>query len=229
MAQTDTTKLAVTPRDIGSSRATRRLRRSGAVPGVVYGGGKEPLPFAVDARELRHALHAAGAVLELTIEGGETEPVVLKDSQVHPVRGDLVHVDMLRVDLKVAIHAVVPIELVGAEDAPGTKEGGVLEAVIRELNIEALPADIPASIEHDVSAMEINDTVTLSAVTPPPGVTLLDDLDTTVIATLTPPKLQIEEEEEIEEETELVGAGEAAAGEAGAAEGEAEAAAEGGE
>jgi large subunit ribosomal protein L25 len=130
-------------------------------------------------------------------------------------------VDMLRVDLNVAIHAVVPLELVGAEDAPGTKEGGVLESVVRELNIEALPNNIPASIQHDVSAMEINDTITLAAVVVPAGVTLLDDLETTVIATLTPPKLQLEEEEGIEEETGVVGEGE---GEA--AEGEGEAAAE---
>ena len=100
----------------------------------------------------------------------------------------------------------------------------MLEHVTRELNVEALPTEIPESISYDVSAMDINDTVTLAALTAPPGVTLLDDLEETVIATLTPPKLQLEEEEEPEEETELVGEGEEVEeGEAPpAAEGEAE-------
>ena len=98
------------------------------------------------------------------------------------------HVDFLRVDLDKPIQATTVLELTGVEDAPGVKEGGVLEQVTHELNIEALPAAIPDSISHDVSAMEINDTVMLSAVTAPEGVTLLDDLEDTVVATLSPPR-----------------------------------------
>jgi large subunit ribosomal protein L25 len=206
-----TTKLDVSARTPGSSRETRRLRREGLVPGIIYGGGEEPVGFSVDARELRHALHAAGAVLELSVDGATGTPVVLKDSQLHPVRGDLMHVDLLRVDLNRPISAVVTIELVGGEDAPGAKEGGILEHVTREVNIEALPGAIPESIQHDVSEMQINDTILLSAVVPPQGVTILDDLEGTVVATLTPPKMQAELEEEIEAETELVGEGEAPA------------------
>jgi large subunit ribosomal protein L25 len=206
-----TTKLDVSARTPGSSRETRRLRREGRVPGIIYGGGEDPVGFSVDARELRHALHAAGAVLELSVDGGTGTPVVLKDSQLHPVRGHLMHVDLLRVDLNRPIHAVVAIELLGAEEAPGAKEGGILEHVTREVNIEALPSDIPESIQHDVSGMEMNDTVLLLALAPPAGVTILDDLEATVVATLTPPKLQAEVEEEIEAETELVGEGEGAA------------------
>jgi large subunit ribosomal protein L25 len=204
---TQATKLTLTPREPSSSRATRRLRRQGRVPGVIYGGGAEPLPFEVDERDLRHALAARGAVLELAIDG-DTTPAVLKDAHYHPVRGTTLHVDFLRVRLDVAIHATVLLDLVGAEEAPGTKEGGVLEQVTRELNIEALPGDIPESIQYDVSAMQINDTVTLSVVTVPNGVTLLDDPEETVIATLVPPTVDIDAEEEaIEEETELVGEG----------------------
>jgi large subunit ribosomal protein L25 len=118
----------------------------------------------------------------------------------------------------------VILDLVGAEDAPGVKEGGVLEQVTRELNIEALPGDIPDVIQYDVSGVQIGDTISLDAVTAPSGVTLTDDPET-VVATVTPPKLQLEAEEEIEEETELVAEGEAAeAGEEGG-----EAPAEGGE
>jgi large subunit ribosomal protein L25 len=124
------------------------------------------------------------------------------------------HVDLLRVNLDVAIHAVVPLELTGGEDAPGVKEGGVLEQITRELNIEALPTAIPESITHDVSRMEINDTITLTELTPPAGITLLDDPEETVIATLTPPRLETEDDE-IEAETGIVGEG------AGEAEGSA--------
>jgi large subunit ribosomal protein L25 len=222
MAKAQTTQLPVQAREAASSRESRRLRRTGAVPGVLYGGGEAPVCFSVDARELRHALAGAGAVLELSIDGGKSEPAVLKDTHMHPVRGEFIHVDMLRVDLNVAIHTTVPLELTGAEDAPGAKEGGVLEHITREVNIEALPSDIPEALVLDVSAMEINDTLTLAAVTAPAGVTILDDVEETTVATLTPPRL-VEEEEEIEEETELIGEGE----EPGEAEGEGEAAAEG--
>jgi large subunit ribosomal protein L25 len=206
-----TTKLSITPRAPEGSRATRRLRRTGRVPGILYGGGGEPLTFSVDARELRNALAATGAVLEVVDEGSAT-PAILKSAQYHPVRGETMHVDLLRVNLDVAIHAVVALELTGAEDSPGVKEGGVLEQIMRELNIEALPTSIPESITYDVSALEINDTVTLAQVPMPDGIVLLDDLEETV-ATLTPPRVETDDDE-LEEETERVGEG-GPAGEAG--------------
>jgi large subunit ribosomal protein L25 len=199
------TKLAISPRTPEGSRATRRLRRSGRVPGVLYGGDGEPIAFSVDARELRTALAARGAVLEV-VDDGTATPAVLKSAQYHPVRGETMHVDLLRVNLNVAIHAVVPLELVGAEDSPGVKSGGVLEHITRELNIEALPNDIPESLSFDVSAMDINDTVTLADVPVPANITLLDDPDETTVATLTPPRVDTEDDE-IESETELVGEG----------------------
>jgi large subunit ribosomal protein L25 len=216
------TKLSISSREVSNSRSTRRLRRQGQVPGVLYGGGDDAVPFTVDERELRHALAGRGAVVELEL-GGEATPAVLKDAQRHPVRGHTMHVDFLRVNLNVAIHSIVALELVGGDDAPGAIEGGVLEHVTREVNIEALPNDIPERLQVDVSSMQINDTVTLSAVTAPEGVTILDDLEETVVATLTPPKLQadleaLDEEAALEQETELVGEGEAPAdeGDAGA-------------
>jgi large subunit ribosomal protein L25 len=212
------TKLSITPRDPEGSRATRRLRRSGRVPGILYGGDGDPLTFSVDARELRHALAASGAVLEVVDDASAT-PAILKSAQYHPVRGETMHVDLLRVNLDVAIHAVVPLELVGGDDAPGVKEGGVLEQITRELNIEALPTSIPESITHDVSEMEINDTVTLDQVTMPAGIVLLDDAEETVVATLTPPRLE-SELDELETETGVVGEG---AGEAEGADEDADA------
>jgi large subunit ribosomal protein L25 len=217
MAQSTTTALPVARRDPEGSRAARRLRRTGNVPGVVYGGGEDPVAFQVDSRTLRLALAHAGAVLELNVDGDGGTPVVVKEISRHPVSGHTLHIDLLRVRLDQAIQATVVLELTGADDAPGVKEGGILEQPTRELTVEALPNDIPDSLKHDVSEMVIGDTLTLAAVRAPSNVKLIDDPET-VIATLTPPRLQVEEEPEIEEETELVGEGE---GEA-AAEGEAQ-------
>ena len=227
MASSDTTGLTVEQREPSGSRAARRLRREGKVLGVVYGGGEDPVPFQVDARVLRQALAHKGAVLDLHVGGAGGTPVVVKEQTHHPVTGETVHLDLLRVRLDQPIQATVVLELVGADDAPGVKEGGVLEQVTRELTVEALPTEIPDSLQHDVSTLVIGDTVTLDALTPPSNVKLVDDPET-VIATLSPPKLQLEEEPELEEETELVGEGEEAADGEQAGEG-AEGGADGGD
>jgi large subunit ribosomal protein L25 len=204
-ASTDTsTTLDVTSRAAEGSRSARRLRRTGQVPGVIYGGEGEPQLFTVDGRILRNTLARSGAILEVALDGGAANPVLVKDVQRHPVRGEAVHVDFLRVDMKVAIQTTVTLELHGADVAPGVIEGGVLSQGVIELNIEALPGDIPDAIAFDASGLHMNETVTLSALTPPAGVTLLDDPEETVLATITPPT-QEPVEEEIETETEVVG------------------------
>jgi large subunit ribosomal protein L25 len=210
------TKLDVHAREAAHSRETRRLRRSGQVPGVLYGGNEGPVAFAVAERTLRHALAGKGAVLELSIDGGSSSPAVLKDAQRHPVRGEIMHVDLLRVDLNVAIQASVTIHLVGDDQAPGIVEGGILEHVTRELSIEALPNEIPEFIEVDVSKMEMNATIQLSEIEAPKGIVFLDDPDATVLASITPPSVSTEADEGVETETEVVGqAAPAAAEEAG--------------
>jgi large subunit ribosomal protein L25 len=210
MADSTTTQLDAKSRAANGSREARRLRRSQRVPGVLYGGDGEPLSFDVDARELRLALARAGAVLDLSIDGAKATPVVLKEAQRHPVKGETVHVDLLRVRLDRAIHAVVALELAGVDSAPGVREGGIMEQITRELNIEALPTAIPEAIVHEVGELQIGETIMLSAVTAPEGVTLLDDPEETVLATLTAPRLQTESDTEIEGETEVVGEGDGA-------------------
>jgi large subunit ribosomal protein L25 len=209
-----TTKLDVNAREAAHSRETRRLRRAGQVPGVLYGGDEAPVAFAVNARTLRHALAAKGAVLELTIDGKAGTPAVLKDAQRHPVRGELMHIDLLRVDLNVAIQSPVAVHLVGDDAAPGIIEGGILEHVTRELTIEALPNEIPEFIEVDVSKMEMNATIQLSEITAPKGITFLDDPDATVLASITPPSVSTESDDEVETETQVVGEAPAAGGDA---------------
>ena len=200
-----TTKLSVRPRSDAGSRGIRRLRRAGLVPGVIYGGDREPVTFEVPERELRHALAATGAVVEVELDGAST-PVVLKDRQAHPVRGETMHVDFLRVDLNVAIQAPVPVVLEGGDDAPGVSAGGVLSQQAMELNVEALPNDIPEHIVVDVSGMEAAATLTLAEITAPSGVTFLDDPEETVIASITTPDVE-EDSDEIEAEVGVVGEG----------------------
>ena len=171
--KTQSTQLEVRPREKAHSRETRRLRRAGRVPGVLYGRGREPFSFDVDARELRHALAATGAVLELVdrrhdgVRRGQGGPEAPGPRRGHARR------PLPRRPQQADQAAGRRFTLIGGEDAPGAKEGGVLEHVTREVNVEALPNVIPESIELDVSAMEINDTITLSALTAPEGVTFV--------------------------------------------------------
>jgi large subunit ribosomal protein L25 len=197
--------LKVAPRADFGSRTSRRLRRQGLVPGVVYAGGSEARPFQVSERDVRSVTAEGAALFDLEIEGSKAVPVVIKEQQLHPVRGSLQHIDLQEVRLDEAIQAEVTIELEGVEDAPGVKASGVLEHVTREITVEALPTAIPDRIVVDVSAMEINDTLQLSSVAVPDGVTFTaDEPEEVTIVTLSPPRVE-EVEPELEEEAELVG------------------------
>jgi len=223
VAQGERTLLSVEPRTERGSRASRRLRRRGLVPGVVYGIDSDSVSFKVDGRRLRAVLAEGHALFDVELDGGGRQPVIVKDQQRDPVRGVVQHLDLLRVRLDEKIQATVPLELEGTEDAPGVREGGVLEHVTREVTIEALPTDIPDRILANVAEMGIAETMTLDSVSAPTGVEMIGELEDIVVATITAPS-EVEVEEEIEEETELVGEeGEVPEGEAApAGEGEGE-------
>jgi large subunit ribosomal protein L25 len=194
--------LDVEERPERGTRAAKRLRREGYVPGVVYGGKDgDSTSFKVNWRALRQVL-TGSALIDLKV-AGKTRPVIVKEQHQHPVRDELLHIDLLEVRLDEQIQTQVSVHLEGAEEAPGIKEGGVLEHVTHQLNIEALPTDIPEAIHVDVSGLEIAATMHLSEISPPEGVTFLDDPDETILATVVVPTEV--EEPEIEEETELVG------------------------
>ena len=213
-------KLQVQERSERGSAANRRLRRQGLVPGVLYGSAFGARPFAVPEADLRHALtgeHGSHAILDVVV-GEEKKPhsAILKDYQRHPVRGDLLHVDLHVIRLDQAIQSNVLLVLVG--EAPGAKAGGVVTPSARELLVEALPTQVPDQIELDVSSLEIGDLLHLSDLTPPEGVVFLDDADTLLVS-VTLPSLVVEEvEEEVEGEE---GEEEAAEGEGPADEAEA--------
>ena len=204
MADGQRPTLSAQERPERGTRATKRMRREGLVPGVVYGGGSgDTLTFKVDSRVLRQVLVDGSALIDLEV-GGSKRPVIVKDQQLHPVRDEVMHIDLLEVRLDEKIQTTVGVHVEGAEEAPGIKEGGVLEQVTHQLNIEALPTAIPDVIVVDVSGMEIAATMHLSELSPPEGVQFLDDAEETIIATVVVPT-EVEEPEEIEEETELVG------------------------
>jgi ribosomal protein L25, Ctc-form len=220
-------KLQVQKRDEFGTRVSRRLRKQGLIPGVLYGRGKQPHPFSVPERELRRALtgtHGMHTILDVVLEGQETAyPSILKDHQQDPMRGKLVHIDLQEVRLDQPIQATVTVELVGADNAPGVKEGGALSQVAREINVEALPMEIPERIELHVDAMVIGDTLRLSDLPKQEGVTYLDDPETVLASLAMPTRVEEPEVEAVEGEEGAIEGEEAAEGEAqpeGAAAGE---------
>ncbi len=179
------------------------------MPGVVYSGGEPARAFQVGERDLRNALAEGGALIDLVLDGAGAEPVVVKEQQRHPVRGNTIHLDLQVVRLDQAIQSEVSIELLGTEDSPGVKEGGVLEHITHEVTVEALPTAIPESIAVDVSGMVIGDTMQLDSVVAPEGVEFVlgegIEAEEVTIATLSPPRVEEEPEPDVEEEAELVG------------------------
>src|SRR3954447_15676504 len=195
-------KLQVQDRDSRGSAESRRLRKQGLIPGVLYGRGKDPQPICIPERELRRVLtggHGLHAILDVTLEGKDAAyPSILKDYQQHPVKGGITHVDLQEVRLDRPIQARVVVELVG--EPVGVTEGGVLSQVNREVTVEALPLEIPEHLELDVAEMAIGDTLRLSDLKVQDGVTFLDDPEETVLATVTMPTRIVEPEpEEVEE------------------------------
>src|ERR671929_1096498 len=198
-------KLQVKERDGRGTSDARRLRREGMIPGVLYGSGKQSYAICVPERELRRVLTGAGglhAILDVVLEGQKTTHAsILKDYQQDPLRGRISHVDLQEVRLDQPIHAQVAVQLVG--EPVGAKEGGVLSQVQREINVEALPMEIPEHIELDVSGMAIGDTLRLADLPEREGVKYLDDLEGTVLATVTLPTREVEPEEVVEEGEEV--------------------------
>jgi large subunit ribosomal protein L25 len=213
-------KLEVQDRESRGSADSRRLRKQGLIPGVLYGRAHEPHAFSVAERELRRVLSGdAGlhAILDVTVNGESPRPSILKSYQQHPVRGTLTHIDLQEVRLDQPIQARVVVELVG--EPIGVTEGGVLSQVSREITVEALPLEIPEHLDLDVRSMAIGDTLRLADLPVQEGVKFLDDPEETVLATVTMPTRFVEPEpEEIEgeelEEGELPEGEEAPEGEA---------------
>jgi large subunit ribosomal protein L25 len=224
-------KLEVQARDARGSAEVRRLRKDGFVPGVIYGGGNDPAAICVQERVLRKALTGKGglhAILDVVVAGdgkGDPRPAILKDYQQDVITGRVSHIDLHQVRLDRPIQASVVVQLIG--ESVGAKEGGVLSQVSREINVEALPMEIPEHIDADVTPMQIGDTLRLADIPAIAGVTFLDDPEETVLATVTAPSVFEEPEVEEPEEGVELAEGEEAPEAEGEAPAEGEAGAEG--
>lgn len=211
--------LTARTRTTSGKGAARQLRRSGQLPAVVYGRREEAESLALDTHELSRLLsriHAATTVIDLEVDGGEPRPVLIREIQRHPYRPQLLHVDFFEIRADVKIRVAVPLHLL--ETPAGVEVGGILQQLRHEIEVECLPNEIPAEFTIDVSALEIGDSLQVSAVDTG-EVDVLDD-EAVTICTVVPPAVEEVEEEE-EEEVEELEEGEAEA-DAEAPEAEAE-------
>ena len=189
-------KLEVREREDLGSRPSRRLRSQGFIPGVLYGKGHSRA-IVVPERDLRTAMTGPSglhAILDVVIEGQTTvHPSILAEYEQDPIRGTISHIDLREIRLDQAIHATVVVHLVG--ESAGVKSGGVLSLIVRELQVEALPANVPEHIDVDIAALEVGDVLRLADIPEIENVTFLDDPHETVIATVSMPRGYAEIEE----------------------------------
>lgn len=179
--------LTVQKRDVKGSKKSRAMRTAGKVPAIVYGHGMEPLSLEVSRKNLYSTLHTksgANVIVNLQLEGTDLKETTcqIKDVQHNPVTDEIDHVDFIVISMTEKIEAEVPLEVLNSEEAPGVKEGGVLDIVHHEIKIECLPTQIPEAIIIDAKDMKINDLVHVSELQLPEGVTCLLEADEVVIA-----------------------------------------------
>ncbi|MDX1563090.1 MAG: 50S ribosomal protein L25/general stress protein Ctc [Gammaproteobacteria bacterium] len=192
----------------GSGRSdSRKLRRTGRVPAIVYGGGKDPSAVTLDGNTLYHQMEHESfytSILTLTVDKN-AQPVVVKEVQRHPAKSSIMHLDFQRVVEDEELTLTVPIHFIGEAVAPGAKiQGGVVEHILTDVEITCLPANLPEFLELDVSNMELNDILHLSDIKFPEGVTstqLEHGQDSAVVA-INPPRREEEDEEPIGDEAE---------------------------
>jgi large subunit ribosomal protein L25 len=191
--------IEVQPRDQIGSGAARRLRREGIVPAVVYGGGRDTVPISVDSRVLRDLFREAGSdnavfVLKLAGGSGKKRHCMVHEIEVDPITRKILHIDFLRIDLTEKVKVMVQIELTGVP-AGVRNEGGILDTVLREVEVECLPTVIPRHLEADVTELNIGQHVEAGELVLPEGVVLLEDPHR-VLASVVAPRLPEEEEED---------------------------------
>lgn len=208
---TEFIELAASNREVGG-KANRRLAEANVIPAVVYGFGVESTPVSLERHgfELIESHHESlgTAIFKVSMEGAGTLSALVKEIQKNPVNGRILHVDLLSIDMSQTLQTQVPLHYTG--DAPGVDEGGILTASLNEIDVECLPTDLPDSIDVDVSTMAMGDSLHVSDIVAPEGITILADPEA-IIVSITAPRVAEEEEEALEEAAEpaLVGEEEA--------------------
>lgn len=193
--------IVVHPRDVTGSSAARRLRKSGRIPGVLYGHGKEATMVAVEPQVMRAALSTGAgthAVLDVTVEGTKgTRTAIIKEFTLHPTKGTATHFDMQEIRLDEVIESIVAVRFEG--EAIGTKAGGVLDESLREVAVKGLPTDIPQYLVLDISGLDINDTAKVADLVVPENVVVMGAPEQVLCSMLPPRKVEEEIEEGVEE------------------------------
>ena len=195
--------LEATSREKTGSSESRRVRSSGLIPAVMYGLGAEPQSLLINAREFNTALKTeAGSNVILNVNiGKDNIPALAREIQRHAYKDEIVHVDLVRIDLSQAVEADVQVNFMGTP--LGVKEeGGVVQTVNNTISITALPTNIPSSIDVDISELNVGDNVTVADIDLPEGVTLASEDDESILVTITIPRAAVEEEEVSDEELE---------------------------
>ncbi len=152
---TDNNTLEAQPRTAGNKNEARRVRRGGKIPAVVYGAGQDSVPVAVDPRQVKRILNSEtghNTIFDLALDGGTKTKAMIVDWQYEPIKGNLLHIDLKRIAMDKKLAVMVPVELIG-EPAGVKQQGGILEQMLREVEVECLPADIPSHIDVDVSEL----------------------------------------------------------------------------
>ena len=165
-----------TKRDAQGTGASRRQRRAGQLPGIVYGGTKDPQPITLDHNELYHLLKKEvfhSSLLSVEVDG-EKETVILRDTQWHPFKQQVLHIDFQRVAADEKIHVKVPLHFIGGDDSPAVKLGGcIVSAVINDIDVVCLPGNLPEFITVDLSGLEVGHSVHVSELKLPADVELV--------------------------------------------------------
>ena len=208
------------PRATEGRGASRRMRRAGKAPGIVYGGTVKPTPIELDHNALFHALRNEAfhsTILTMKLDGAATK-VLLRDVQMHPFRNEILHVDFQRVDENRKIHMKIPLHFVNGEISPAVKQNGaIVSHVTTELDITCLPKDLPEFIEVDLTYLDVGRSMHVSEMKLPPGVTVVTrGRADPVVATAIVPRAQVETEEETAAAADAKAASAAAAAEADA-------------
>ncbi len=198
-----TTIIEAQKRIPGGKNANRRLRKSGRIPAVMYGPGKQPMAVSVDPSHVKSILHSESGrntIFSVSVDGVERSNAMVKHYQLDPVRGNLIHADFLEIAMDRLLELTVNIELVGEPE--GVKVGGgIMDFVTRSIEVECLPSDIPESIKLDVSALEINDYIRVKNIEADPKVKILSDPDIVIVTIVPPVKEEEVPLEEVPEES----------------------------
>lgn len=195
-------------REDTGKKLSKSLRREGRVPGVYYIHGEDSVPVSVDIKELRNIIHSEASIIGLKVDGGKVTQSVIRDIQWDPIYGDPLHVDFMGINLKEKLQVTLPVYVVGTPLGV-SQDGGILQHIVREIEVECLPLDIPEHLEVDVSNLEIGDTIRIEDLpVDRDKVEVLNEPDQTVAVVRPPVTIPEPEEEALEEEPtepELIG------------------------